>query len=58
VIAEISRATVLDCSENLQMVSCDPFAAIFDEAFSNGADNIGHLEWWPFHLDVRIDSFI
>jgi hypothetical protein len=22
----------------------------FDECFSRGADEIGHLEWWPGHL--------
>ena len=41
-----------------QMLSCDPIAAIFDEAFSNGADNIGHFERRPVHLFVWIGCFI
>ena len=57
-IAEIRCAATLDRSQNFQMLPCDPVAAIFDEAFSNGADNIGHLEWWPLHLDFRMGFFI
>ena len=58
VIAKIGCTTALDRSQNFQMLSCDPIAAIFDEAFSNGADNIGHLDWRPVHLLVRIGYFI
>jgi hypothetical protein len=58
VIAEIRRATALDCSQNFQVLSCDPVPTIFDEAFSNGADNIGHFERRPLHLFVRIVCFI
>jgi hypothetical protein len=58
VIAEIGCTTALDRSQNFQMLSRDPVAAIFDEALSNSADNIGHLDWWPVHLFVRIGCFI
>ena len=47
VIAEISRSAAFDRSQNFQMLPCDPVAAIFDEAFSNDADNIGHFDLWP-----------
>ena len=47
VIAEISRAAALDRSQNFQMLPFDPVAAIFYEAFSNGADNVGHFNWRP-----------
>jgi len=57
VIAEISRATALDRSQNFQMLPGDPVAAIFDEAFSNGADNVGHLDRRPVHLFVWIGWF-
>jgi hypothetical protein len=54
VIAEISRSTALDRSQNFQVLPCDPVAAIFDEAFSNGADNIGQFKRRPVHLLVWI----
>src|SRR5204863_9277032 len=28
----------------------EPVAISFDESISRGADQIGHLEWWPGHL--------
>jgi hypothetical protein len=28
----------------------EPVAISFDEGLSRGADQIGHLEWWPGHL--------
>jgi len=58
VIAKIGCTTALDRSQNFQMLSCDPVAAIFDEALSNGADNIGHLDWRPVHLFVRMGCFV
>jgi hypothetical protein len=58
VIAEISRATALDRSKNLQMLPRDPFSAVFDELFPDGADNVGHFEQRPLHLRVRIGCFI
>ena len=58
VIAEISRAATLDRFQDFQVLPCDPLTAIFHEAFSNGADNIGHLDWRPVHLLVRMGCFI
>ena len=28
----------------------EPVAISFEESISRGADQIGHLEWWPGHL--------
>jgi hypothetical protein len=49
-IAKLSSATVLNGSENFQVLFCNPASAIFDKLFPDGADYIGHFERRPFHL--------
>jgi hypothetical protein len=58
VIAEISRAAVYDGSQNLQMLPCDPVAAVFDKIFSYSTNNIAHFKGWPFYLDARVEFFV
>ena len=48
--AECSGATALDGCQNFAMLASEPLAAAFDEFLSRGADEIGHLQWWPAHL--------
>ena len=43
-------ATARNSSQHLEVLPGDPFTAAFDEAASRGANQIGHLEWWPVHL--------
>ena len=48
--AQGGGATARNGSQHLEMLPGDPFTAVFDEAASRGANQIGHLEWWPVHL--------
>ena len=48
--AQGGGATARNGSQHLEMSPGDPFTAAFDEAASRGANQIGHLEWWPVHL--------
>lgn len=50
--AESGRAAMLDSCQNLEMLAGEPLAAALDEFLSRGADDIGHLQWWPAHLFV------
>jgi hypothetical protein len=48
--AQGSGATAHDGSQHFDVLPGDPPAASFDEGASCGANQIGHLEWWPVHL--------
>ena len=48
--AQGGGATARNSSQHLEVLPGDPFTAAFDEAASRGANQIGHLEWWPVHL--------
>src|SRR5690348_7332592 len=47
--AQGGGATAHDGSQHFDVLPGDPPAAAFDEAASRGANQIGHLEWWPVH---------
>jgi hypothetical protein len=36
--------------QHFDVLPTEPVAISFDEGSSRGADQIGHLEWWPGHL--------
>jgi hypothetical protein len=36
--------------QHFDMLPTEPVAISFEESISRGADQIGHLEWWPGHL--------
>ena len=36
--------------QHFEVLPGDPFTAAFEESASRGANQIGHLEWWPVHL--------
>ena len=48
--AERGGATPRNRQEHFDVLPGDPLTASFDEGVSRGADQIGHLEWWPGHL--------
>jgi hypothetical protein len=48
--AECSGTTPCDGPQDFDMLPTEPVAISFDEGVSRGADQIGHLEWWPGHL--------
>ena len=48
--AECSGTTPCDGQQHFDVLSTEPVAISFDEGVSRGADQIGHLEWWPGHL--------
>ena len=48
--AESGGPAAFDSSQDLDMLRGNPLAAAFDETFSRGADDIGHLQAWPVHL--------
>src|SRR6266850_614878 len=43
-------ATARDGPQHFKMLPGDPLVASFDKCTSRGANQIGHLEWWPVHL--------
>src|SRR6516225_11598920 len=47
--AQGGGATARDGAQHLEVLSGDPFTAAFDEGSSRGANQIGHLKWWPVH---------
>src|SRR5882724_10373135 len=49
VTAQRGRAAALDGGQYFQMQPIQPGAASVDEALPCGADNIGHLQRWPYH---------
>src|SRR5262245_25699953 len=52
VAAEYSGAACSNGPQHFDVLPTDPLPASFDECFSCGADQIGHLEGWPSHLLV------
>ena len=48
--AQGSGATAHDGAQHFDVLLGDPPVASFDEGASCGANQIGHLEWWPVHL--------
>ena len=52
VAAERGGAAPCNSPQYFDVLPADPLAASFDEGFSCGADQIGHLEGWPVHLLV------
>src|SRR5215467_15938291 len=50
VAAEYSSAAGSNGPQHFDVFPADPLAVSFDECFSCGADQIGHLEGWPVHL--------
>src|SRR6516225_2111473 len=47
--AQGGSATARDGPQRFEVLPGDPFAASLDECGSRGANQIGHLEWWPVH---------
>src|SRR5215475_7105855 len=52
VAAEYGGAAGSNGPQHFDVLPADPLAISFDECFSCGADQIGHLEGWPAHLLV------
>src|SRR6266478_4031407 len=48
--AQGGGATACDGPQHFEVLPGDPLTAAFDESASRGANQIGHLEWWPVHL--------
>src|SRR5712692_2559919 len=48
--AQGGGATARDGSQHCEVLPGDPLVASFDKCASRGANQIGHLEWWPVHL--------
>jgi len=48
--AQGGGATARDSPQHFEVLPGDPFTVAFDEGASRGANQIGHLEWWPVHL--------
>src|SRR5215471_3366043 len=47
--AQGGGATARDGSQHLEVLPGNPFTAAFEESASRGANQIGHLEWWPVY---------
>src|SRR5438876_7181509 len=48
--AECGGTTPANGQQYFDVLPTEPVAISFDESISRGADQIGHLEWWPGHL--------
>jgi hypothetical protein len=48
--AECGGTTPANGQQHFDVLPTEPVAISFDEGISRGADQIGHLEWWPVHL--------
>jgi len=48
--AEGGGATPANGQQHFDVLPTEPVAISFEEGISRGADQIGHLEWWPGHL--------
>jgi hypothetical protein len=48
--AERGRAATQNRVQNFQMEPTEPLLGALEEALSNCADDIGHLDRWPRHL--------
>src|SRR5262249_53826827 len=58
VAAEYGGAAGSNGPQHFDVLPADPLAISFDECFSCGADQIGHLEGWPVHLLVLCGSVL
>ena len=48
--AQCGGTTAANGPQHFEVLATEPVAISFDEGISRGADQIGHLEWWPGHL--------
>jgi len=48
--AECGGTTSPNGQQHFDVLPPEPVAISFEESISRGADQIGHLEWWPGHL--------
>ena len=48
--AECGGTTSPNGQQHFDVLPTEPVAISFEESISRGADQIGHLEWWPVHL--------
>jgi hypothetical protein len=48
--AECGGTTPPNGQQHFAVLPTEPVAISFEEDISRGADQIGHLEWWPGHL--------
>src|SRR5260221_3202429 len=48
--AECGSTTSPNGQQPFDVLPPEPVAISFEESISRGADQIGHLEWWPGHL--------
>ena len=48
--AKCGGTTSRNSSQHFDVLPTEPVTISFDECISRGADEIGHLEWWPDHL--------
>jgi len=61
--AECGGTTPANGQQHFDVLPTEPVAISFDEGISRGADQIGHLEWWPDHnkqklLPLSVDEFL
>src|SRR5208283_3081800 len=47
---ECGGTTPANGQQHFDVLPTEPVTISFDESISRGADQIGHLEWWPGHL--------
>jgi hypothetical protein len=47
---ECGGTTPANGQQHFDVFPTEPVTISFDEGVSRGADDIGHLEWWPTHL--------
>jgi hypothetical protein len=50
--AQCGGTTARNGQQHFDVLPANPLPVLFDEGSSSGADEIGHLEWWPAHLRV------
>src|SRR5580658_3301089 len=48
--AQCGGTTPANGPQHFDMLPTEPVAIWFEEGISRGADQIGHLQWWPGHL--------
>src|SRR5215831_7199658 len=50
--AECGGTTPSNSQQHFEVLPTEPVVISLDERVSRGADQIGHLKWWPAHLLV------
>src|SRR5271170_7794645 len=48
--AQCGGTTPANGPQHFDMLPTEPVTISFEEGISRGADQIGHLQWWPGHL--------